>query len=110
MSENAGAVRESSALQAARGQIQALKERYGKLRVRNESAVYNYELVAFLELGAMLNLAEALVAAAEARQESGGGHRRTDFPVRDDHQGISHTIVAMVQGTPQTDTKPVVAS
>jgi succinate dehydrogenase / fumarate reductase, flavoprotein subunit len=109
MNENAGAVREGGALQAARGQIHVLKERYGRLRVRNESAVYNYELVAFLELGAMLNLAEALVAAAEARQESRGGHRRSDFPARDDHQGISHTVVTMVQGTPQTDTKPVVA-
>jgi fumarate reductase flavoprotein subunit len=109
MNDNAGAVRESAALQAARSQIHLLKERYAKLHVRNESAVYNYELVAFLELGAMLNLAEALVAAADARQESRGSHRRSDFPARDDRQGINHTVVTMVQGTPQTDTKPVVA-
>ena len=109
MSENAGAVREAGALQTARGQIHGLKERYARLRVRNGSAVYNYELVGHLELGAMLNLAEALVAAAAARNESRGAHRRSDFPARDDRQGIGHTIVTMVQGTPQTDTKPVVA-
>ncbi|MGO9061690.1 MAG: FAD-dependent oxidoreductase [Candidatus Binataceae bacterium] len=109
MSENAGAVREAGALQTARSQIHGLKERYARLRVRNGSAVYNYALVGHLELGAMLNLAEALVAAAATRNESRGAHRRSDFPARDDRQGIAHTIVTMVQGTPQTDTKPVVA-
>ena len=72
MSENAGVVREAGALQTARGQIHGLKERYARLRVRNGSAVYNYELVGYLELGAMLNLAAALVAAAATRNESRG--------------------------------------
>ena len=51
MSDNAGAVREGGALQAARGQIHALKERYAQIRVRNESAIYNYELVALPRTG-----------------------------------------------------------
>jgi succinate dehydrogenase/fumarate reductase flavoprotein subunit len=109
MDRSAGAIREAAGLQAARGQIHALKERYARLRVRNESAIYNYELVAYLELGAMLNLAEALVVAAAARKESRGGHRRSDHPVRDDRTGISHTMITMVQGAPQADTRPVVA-
>jgi len=109
MSESAGAVREGSALQAARGRIHALKERYAQLRVRNESAIYNYELVAYLELGAMLNLAEALVVAADARNESRGAHRRSDHPARDDRNGLCHSVVTLVQGAPQADTKPVVA-
>jgi succinate dehydrogenase/fumarate reductase flavoprotein subunit len=61
------------------------------------------------EVGSMLNLADALVAAAEARQESRGGHQRSDFSARNDRQRISHTVVTMGQGTPRTDTKPVVA-
>jgi succinate dehydrogenase/fumarate reductase flavoprotein subunit len=109
MSRGAGSMREAGGLQEARNQIHALKERYGQLRVGNQSAVYNYELVAHLELGAMLNLAEAVVVAAAARRESRGAHRRSDFPIRDDRAGITHTVVTMVQGAPQADTKPVVA-
>jgi len=109
MSESAGAMREAGALQAARGRIHGLKERYALLRVRNESAIYNYELVAHLELGGMLNLAEALVVTAGARNESRGAHRRSDYPARDDHNGICHSVVTLVQGAPQADTKPVVA-
>jgi succinate dehydrogenase / fumarate reductase, flavoprotein subunit len=109
MDRNAGAVRDGGGLQAAREQIHALKERYAGLRVTNQSAIYNYELVGHLELGAMLNLAEALVVAAAARKESRGAHRRADHPARDDRNGISHTVVTMVQGAPQADTRPVVA-
>jgi succinate dehydrogenase/fumarate reductase flavoprotein subunit len=108
MSGSAGAVRDAGGLQAARSQIHALKERYGGLRVRNESAIYNYELVAYLELGAMLNLAEAVVVAAQARNESRGAHRRSDYPARDDRVGLCHSMVTLVQGAPQADTKPVV--
>jgi succinate dehydrogenase / fumarate reductase flavoprotein subunit len=109
MDAKAGTVRDAAGLQAAREQIHALKEKYAGLRVRNQSAIYNYELVSYLELGAMLNLAEALVVAAAARKESRGAHRRSDFPARDDRNGISHTIVRLVQGEPQADTRPVVA-
>ncbi len=109
MDRNAGAIRDAAGLQAARDRIHALKERYARLRVRNQSAIYNYDLVAYLELGSMLNLAEALVVAAAARKESRGAHRRSDFPARDDRTGISHTVVTMVQGAPQADTRAVVA-
>ena len=109
MDRNAGATREAGGLQDAAMQIHALQERYARLGVRNQSAVYNYQLVAYLELGAMLNLAQALVAAAAARKESRGAHRRSDHPARDDRTGISHTVTTMVQGAPQVDTRPVVA-
>ena len=109
MDRNVGAMRDAASLQATRDQLHALKERYARLRVRNQSAVYNYELVAYLELGAMINLAEALVVAAAARKESRGAHRRSDHPARDDRTGISHTVITIVQGAPQADTRPVVA-
>ncbi|GEM_PF-1365602 len=109
MDAKAGLLRDAAGLQAARDQIHALKDKYARLRVKNQSPIYNYELVSYLELGAMLNVAEALVAAAAARKESRGAHRRSDFPARDDRIGISHTVVRLVQGEPQVDTRPVVA-
>ncbi len=57
----------------------------------------------------MLNLAEALVVTAQARNESRGAHRRSDYPARDDRNGLCHSVVTLVQGAPQADTKPVVA-
>jgi hypothetical protein len=36
-------------------------------------------------------------------------NQRSDFSAPDDCQGISHAIVTMGQGMPQTETKPVVA-
>jgi fumarate reductase flavoprotein subunit len=109
MDRNAGAVRDAAGLQEAAEKIHNLKERYARLGVRNQSAIYNYELVSYLELGAMLNLAQALVVAAAARKESRGAHRRSDYPARDDRNGISNTVVTLVQGTPQAETRPVVA-
>ncbi len=46
-----------------------------------------------LELGCLLDLAEATVAGALARTESRGAHSREDFPDRDDDDFFKHTLV-----------------
>ncbi len=46
-----------------------------------------------LETENMLELAEVLLIAALAREESRGGHSRTDFPVRDDQKFLAHSMV-----------------
>ena len=46
-----------------------------------------------LELGYMLDCAEAIVAGALARKESRGAHYRTDFETRDDVNWLAHTLV-----------------
>jgi len=43
----------------------------------------------------MLELAEALLMAGLARQESRGAHFRTDFPVRDDEKFLGHSMVLL---------------
>jgi succinate dehydrogenase/fumarate reductase flavoprotein subunit len=84
--------------------IQGLKERYSKLRVKNPSKIYNYELTSYLELGSMLTLAEIVALAAQARTESRGAHRRSDFPERDDTNWKAHTLVS---GSGQLEKTPV---
>ena len=59
---------------------------------------FNTDLTEALELGAMLDCAEALVEGALARQESRGAHYRTDFPERDDVNWLKHTVLRKTSG------------
>ena len=96
MNEKAGLIRSGTGLQEALGQIQSLKDRYSRLRVKNPSRIYNYELTSYIELGSMLTLAEVVALAAGARAESRGAHQRADFSERDDTNWKNHTLVSFV--------------
>jgi succinate dehydrogenase/fumarate reductase flavoprotein subunit len=109
MNEKVGLIRNHTGLQEALGQIQTLKDRYSKLRVKNPSRIYNYELTSYLELGSMLTLAEVVTLSAQARAESRGAHQRADFPERDDTNWKSHTLASFVGGSGQLQKKPVAA-
>jgi fumarate reductase flavoprotein subunit len=41
----------------------------------------------------MLDVAEAIIAAALRREESRGAHQRLDFPARDDESYLAHSLV-----------------
>jgi len=107
MNDHVGLVRDGSSLQAALDQVRSLKERYARIRLRNSSRIYNSELTSYLEVGSLLNIAELVTMAAQARTESRGAHYRTDFPQRDDSQWNRHTIVNQVDCAPIVGTKPV---
>ena len=55
----------------------------------------------------LLDLAEVLVACAQARQESRGGHFREDFPTRDDVNFMRHTMAYKQGDEIRLDYKPV---
>jgi succinate dehydrogenase / fumarate reductase flavoprotein subunit len=107
MNEKVGLVRDGTGLKEARDQIQKLKERYQRLRVRNSSRIYNYDLTTYLEVGSMLTLAEVVMLSAQDRTESRGAHRRADFPETDNNNWKGHSTVRLVQGSPQVEKKPV---
>ncbi|MCK5719535.1 MAG: succinate dehydrogenase flavoprotein subunit [Thiomargarita sp.] len=104
MADKAGIYRDETGLTEAVNKLEELKERYKKLRVQDKSKVFNTELVAGLELGNMLDLAEIVVKGALSRQESRGAHYREDFQYRDDDNWLKHTIA-----TKGTDGKPVLS-
>ena len=107
MNGKVGLTRKGTEIQEAQSRIQTLKERYSKLRVKNTSKIYNYELTAYLELGSMLRMAEAVALAAQARSESRGAHGRVDFPDKNDADWKAHTLVRLVDGAPKLEKKPV---
>ena len=55
----------------------------------------------------LLELAEVLLFAGLARQESRGAHSRTDFPMRDDERFLGHSMVCYTCGKPRLEYKPV---
>ncbi len=107
MTGKVGLIRRGAELEEAQSRIQSLKERYSKLRVKNSSKIFNYELTAYLEAGSMLRLAEVVALAAQARSESRGAHARVDFPEKNDTNWKVHTSIRLVDGSPKLESKPV---
>jgi succinate dehydrogenase / fumarate reductase, flavoprotein subunit len=110
MNDKVGLARDAASLQTALDQVRGLKERYARVRLLNNSRIYNSGLTSYLELGSLLNVAELATISAQARTESRGAHYRTDFPQRNDSQWNRHTIVSQVDGGPYVGTKSATAA
>jgi succinate dehydrogenase / fumarate reductase flavoprotein subunit len=92
MMDDCGVYRTEETLSRARDTIADLKSRYTRLGVQDKGSVFNTGLLEILELGCLLDLAEATVASALARRESRGAHSREDFPDRDDAKFFKHSF------------------
>jgi succinate dehydrogenase / fumarate reductase flavoprotein subunit len=108
MFNNCGVYRTQELLQTAWNKVTELRERAGHLVVEDKGRRYNTDLGEALELGFLLDCAEATVASALARHESRGGHAREDFPERDDVNWLKHTFAFRVpDGVPRLAYRPV---
>jgi succinate dehydrogenase / fumarate reductase flavoprotein subunit len=92
MAKGAGVFRTRENLLEAEKGIQQLKARYQDIVLQDKGMVFNTELIAALELGSLLDLAEVIVKGAFAREESRGAHFRKDFPKRNDELWLKHTL------------------
>jgi fumarate reductase flavoprotein subunit len=97
MEKNAGLYREEIGLKEAVAKIAELRQRYNKVVLHDKSNVFNTDLFQVLELGSMLDCAEALTVSALARKESRGAHQRLDYVERDDKTFLRHSM-AYYQG------------
>ncbi len=62
------------------------------IELHDKTNVYNTDLLQALELGSMLDCAEAVTQSALARKESRGAHQRIDFAERDDKNYLRHSL------------------
>ncbi|HTO68402.1 MAG TPA: FAD-binding protein [Myxococcota bacterium] len=103
-----GVFREEDSMSAALETVTQLKGRFADVGLSDKSAIFNTEVVQALELGHMLDVAEAVVLSAVHRKESRGAHTRTDYPTRDDAQWWKHSLVKFAPDGPRLSYKPVV--
>jgi fumarate reductase flavoprotein subunit len=92
MDDGAGIYRDQSSLQETCTKLVELRERYARVHLEDKSNVFNTHLIYTLEVGSMLDAAQAIVHSALLRTESRGSHQRLDFPARDDQQFLKHSL------------------
>jgi succinate dehydrogenase / fumarate reductase flavoprotein subunit len=107
MTSQVGIFRKESDLLSAREKVRGLKERFGRIAIKQKSLAFNNELIQYLELEGMLHVAEVIVEGALARKESRGSHFRIDFPKRDDEHWLCHTLAYKTPEGPKLGYKPV---
>jgi succinate dehydrogenase flavoprotein subunit len=101
-------VRSEESLSKMQQILGGLRERYDRVAISDKGAIYNTDLMETVELGYLLDCADALVAAALERTESRGGHYREDHPLRDDANWLKHTLAYReADGSIRMEFKPV---
>ncbi len=93
MGAGVGIYRSHAGMQATCDELAELRERYRSLRLDDHSRAFNTEWLTAIELGYMLDVAQAIACSAIARKESRGAHVRLDeFKQRDDEHFLKHTL------------------
>ncbi len=93
MEDGCGIYRLGTDMQATCDKIDELKQRYKNLRLEDNSRAWNTEWLLGIELGYLLDVAQAMAYSALSRRESRGSHQRLDgFEARDDVNFLKHTL------------------
>lgn len=98
MEEGVGIFRSEQTAQKAIEQIAQLKQRYQNVKITDHSTNFNTDWLTTIELGFLLDVAEAMAHSAHQRKESRGSHQRLDMPERDDVNYLKHSL-AFYQGS-----------
>jgi fumarate reductase flavoprotein subunit len=92
LEEGCGIYRDEKSLEETCKVVADVKARYTRVALEDKSSVFNTDLYQTLELGAMVQCAEALALSALARKESRGAHQRLDYEKRDDINWLKHSM------------------
>jgi fumarate reductase flavoprotein subunit len=111
MEAGVGIFRTQDGMRATCDTVADLRARWrAGVRLDDRGRAFNTEWLSVIELGFMLEVAEAMVHAALQRQESRGAHVRLDgFATRDDARFLAHSLATRCgDGPPRIDLSPVV--
>lgn len=92
MQQHAAVFRNSASLTEGVSKMHTLWAAMADMSVSDRSLIWNSDLVEALELQNLIRNAVATMASAEARRESRGAQAHDDFPDRDDHNWMKHTL------------------
>jgi succinate dehydrogenase / fumarate reductase flavoprotein subunit len=98
MNDYVAVFRDADGLAKALEIVRRLKEEAPKAVIDDRGTVFNQDVIGAIELGYMLDVAEAIVVASIERKESRGAQFRTDFPDRNDAEWLKHIDIS-VNGT-----------
>ncbi len=109
MMDQVGVFREQAGLEHAVEKVRELKERYTRVRVQDQSRVFNTDVLEAWELRNLLDVAEVTAVSALNRTESRGAHSREDYPNRNDEEWLKHTLAYRTEdGGVELRYKPVI--
>jgi succinate dehydrogenase / fumarate reductase flavoprotein subunit len=107
MDKYAYVYRTGEGLGAGLRDLRALHKRAYR-HVDDQAKEYNTNFTNVLELEAMFEIAEIVLAGGLARTESRGAHARLDYPKRDDPNWLKHTLAYYeLDGPPRLEYAPV---
>jgi succinate dehydrogenase/fumarate reductase flavoprotein subunit len=102
-----GMLRSRSSLDEALAGTRQIRKALSSLRCRATERRYNKEWVEALECRSMVDSLEAIILCASAREESRGAHYRDDFPAQNDVQRPSNGVIALCDGQPRHQFRPI---
>ena len=95
MNQYVAVFRDADGLNKAHEIVRRLMEEAPGAAIDDHGSVFNQDVIAAIELGYMLDCAEATVVASIERKESRGAQFRTDFPERNDAQWLKHIDISV---------------
>ncbi len=93
--------RDGEGLESALETVRRLKEEAASCYIDDRGSVFNQDVLGAIELGYMLDNAEATCVAAIHRTESRGAQYRTDFPERNDDEWLKHIDLVRTDDGPE---------
>ncbi len=95
MDKHVAVFRDKEGLEQALEVVERLKEEAESCYIDDRGSVFNQDVMGAIELGFMLDNAEATCVAAIHRTESRGAQFRTDFPERNDDEWLKHIDLSL---------------
>jgi succinate dehydrogenase / fumarate reductase flavoprotein subunit len=95
MNQYVAVFRDAEGLEKAHEIVRRLMQEAPEAAIDDRGSVFNQDVIGAIELGYMLDCAEAIVVASIERKESRGAQFRTDFPDRNDAQWLKHIDISV---------------
>ena len=108
MNRHCAVFRDEAGLTTCLQTVKRLQEEARSAYVDDRGTIFNQDVLGAIELGYMLDCAEAMVLSALERKESRGAQFRTDHPERNDDEWLKHITVSLGDsGEPEIGYAPV---
>jgi len=109
MWEKVGVVRNRELLDDVLKEFDAIKkDDLPRVKLSTHTRIYNPELLEALEMRFRLETGKIVANSALIREESRGGHYRSDFPAMDNDNWLKNTVVWKENGSLKTRFEPTV--